>query len=183
MLGVALVGLAEAYGYDASGCDTSKWATAYARERGLDVRTGAIDELMMSSASFDVVVLNHALEHISQPLLVLTELHRILKPGGVLAVGVRNFECLFSKQLHLRWAGLLPDQHIWHFTQNSLQRLLVHASFQVQSIGVAPYVHRHANPVKDFALRAVSEIAYRTHTSDNLIAIAPKEHVEHADEL
>jgi SAM-dependent methyltransferase len=38
----------------------------------------------VESDRFDVVVFNQGLEHMSEPVAVLTELHRVLKPGGVM---------------------------------------------------------------------------------------------------
>jgi ubiquinone/menaquinone biosynthesis C-methylase UbiE len=66
---------------------------AYARERDVsNVRfeTGNIYDLAFPSASFDAVFAHAILYHLKTPGSALTELHRILKPGGV--VGIRDLD-------------------------------------------------------------------------------------------
>jgi 2-polyprenyl-3-methyl-5-hydroxy-6-metoxy-1,4-benzoquinol methylase len=118
-----LVAAANAAGYQARGCDVAAWATEYARAQGQEVATGPVEEIGYGAASFDIVVANHTLEHIGEPLPFLQELHRTLAGDGLLAVGVPNFGSLFSVMMRSRWAGLLPDQHYWHFSVATLARL------------------------------------------------------------
>ncbi len=169
-----LIAAANDRGYQGSGCDVSQWATNYARSLGLDVHTGRIDELEYPTASYDVVVLNHTLEHIAELRVFLQELHRILADDGILVVGVPNFGGLFSTLMRSRWAGLLPDQHYWHFTAGTLRQLLTVAGFSVKKIYVEPHIHRHQHLVKNIALRALSQLATWTRSSDDLLAIACK---------
>ena len=51
---------------------------------GLDVREMDFSALDFEDAQFDLVWCRHALEHSIFPFFMLSELHRILKPGGVL---------------------------------------------------------------------------------------------------
>lgn len=65
----------------------------YARERGLsNVRfeTGNIYDLPFSSNNFDAVFAHAILYHLKTPRKALTELYRILKPGGV--IGIRDLD-------------------------------------------------------------------------------------------
>lgn len=41
--------------------------------------------------SFDVIEASHVLEHLDRPFVVMKELHRILKPGGLLHLKVPHF--------------------------------------------------------------------------------------------
>ncbi|MXQ11367.1 class I SAM-dependent methyltransferase [Microvirga makkahensis] len=83
----AIVDLGLSQGLDIFGVDTfdgiyTRW---YERlpER-LKGRISRIDgSLPYETASFDVVVANQVLEHISEPATVLPEIRRVLKPGGV----------------------------------------------------------------------------------------------------
>ena len=55
--------------------------------RGEDQPTWIGDLMHMSEvpdARFDTVVCNQVLEHVRSPLRALSEMHRVLKPGGVL---------------------------------------------------------------------------------------------------
>jgi SAM-dependent methyltransferase len=44
--------------------------------------------------SFDLVLMNHALEHVSDVVAVMGELHRIVKPGGRVVIQVPYFRCV-----------------------------------------------------------------------------------------
>jgi ubiquinone/menaquinone biosynthesis C-methylase UbiE len=66
---------------------------AYAREREVsNVRfeTGNIYDLPFASNTFDAVFAHAILYHLKTPNKALTELHRILKPGGV--IGIRDLD-------------------------------------------------------------------------------------------
>jgi ubiquinone/menaquinone biosynthesis C-methylase UbiE len=58
------------------------------REKGFDVREMDFSFLDFPDASFDLVWCRHAIEHSVFPFFTLSELHRILKPGGVLYLEV-----------------------------------------------------------------------------------------------
>ncbi len=53
-----------------------------ARHRGLNVSLGAAAQLPIASATADVVSTFSVLHHLYDPSAVMSEIHRILKPGG-----------------------------------------------------------------------------------------------------
>ncbi|MDX6215137.1 MAG: hypothetical protein QOG99_721 [Frankiales bacterium] len=67
----------------------------------------------ISSASFDIVVCTEVLEHTRQPFDAVTEILRLLSPGGQLLLTVP-----FNFRIH----GPLPD--CWRFTEHGLRELL-----------------------------------------------------------
>jgi SAM-dependent methyltransferase len=167
-----LLAVAQARGYTVSGCDISPWATEYARNQGFDVRTGALDQLHYADGSFDIVVASHTLEHVPKPLPFLGEIRRILAPGGLLVIAVPNFGSLMAQALRTRWAGLLPDQHLWHFTPSTLSGLLTRGGFRTLRITSDPYLHRHPNRIKDAALVTLSGLGSLIGRSDYMTAYA-----------
>lgn len=67
-------------------CDyrTSDWEhSPHAGGRTADV-IGSLEALPVEDASFDAVMTTQVLEHVRDPLAVLRELHRIVRPGGSL---------------------------------------------------------------------------------------------------
>ena len=50
--------------------------------------------------TFDEIVAFHILEHLDKPFLIMKELHRILKPGGLLHIKVPHFSRGFSHAEH-----------------------------------------------------------------------------------
>jgi SAM-dependent methyltransferase len=65
-----------------------------ARETGHYVMAmGNLDVgLPYAEDTFDIVVASHVLEHIDKPEKGIMELHRVLKPGGIIIVGVPIYD-------------------------------------------------------------------------------------------
>jgi SAM-dependent methyltransferase len=50
--------------------------------------------------SFDLIEIFHVLEHLDKPFIIMREMHRILRPGGVLHVKVPHFSRGFTHAEH-----------------------------------------------------------------------------------
>lgn len=170
-----LLQVAQERGYEVAGCDISAWATDYARRARYDVRTGALDELRYKDHSFDIVVASHTLEHVPAPVPFLQEIQRILHDDGLLVIAVPNFASVMAQTLRSRWAGLLPDQHLWHFTPRTLRAMLGRAGFNTLRVTSDPYLHRHPNVLKDGVLVTMSGFGSLIGRSDYMTAYAVKQ--------
>jgi 2-polyprenyl-3-methyl-5-hydroxy-6-metoxy-1,4-benzoquinol methylase len=121
-------------GFDVRGVEPSAWATAYARrEFGLDVWHGSLEEAPLEPASFDVVVLADAIEHLSDPRAALKKLYRLLKPGGRLLLLTPDAGSLMARLAGVHWWGLLDD-HYHYFDRRTLRRLLEDEGFTVERV-------------------------------------------------
>ena len=117
-------------GFVVYGVELSDWAAKFAREKkGLNVFTGSLKDAKLLPESFDVVVLNHVLEHVLEPCALLEEIHRILKKDGILVIGVPNFGTIMAKLQKDKWQSIRPEEHIWHFTPKTLWQTVTHAGF------------------------------------------------------
>lgn len=72
------------------GVEPAPAAAAAAREAGLDVRQGFLADLALPAASFDLITLFEVVEHLREPLPLLKECHRLLRPGGVVFIKTGN---------------------------------------------------------------------------------------------
>lgn len=153
-------------GWIAEGVDTDPAAVDKARERGVAVRLGTLDQQGFADGSFDVVFASHVIEHVPHPAELIGECHRILATGGQLVLVTPNALSLGHRKLGDRWRGLEPPRHLQIFTPDSLATVARQAGFaapEVRTIArMAETIHRQSgrprNPQSAFAgLRSRAE--------------------------
>ncbi len=116
----------------AIGIEAHTGHAAFAREqKGLDVRAGLLHEIapQLTPASFDLVVMNHVLEHTLSPTEVLETIHQLFKPGGHLVIEVPNVEAPGS-----RLGNFFHVAHNYAFSPLTLQRLARKCGFEALRI-------------------------------------------------
>jgi 2-polyprenyl-3-methyl-5-hydroxy-6-metoxy-1,4-benzoquinol methylase len=125
-----LLEVARDMGFDVHGLDISAYAAgkAGAHFPGRIFR-GQLAEAGYADASFDVVTMTDLLEHISDPMALLAEVKRILKPGGLLFIITPNTDSLTRKVLGRRWFQF-KHEHVIYWNRGSLLRLLREFSLQ-----------------------------------------------------
>jgi SAM-dependent methyltransferase len=84
--------------------------------------------LPYADESFDAALLIGVLDHLAAPRPVAAELHRILRPGGVLLATAPN---LSYWRRRLRRALQGPDRRIRSFSPDALERILLQAGFSL----------------------------------------------------
>lgn len=89
------------------GVDINPRLVEYCRGLGLDARPMQPDTLPFRDASVDSVLLDNVIEHIADPAPLVGEIRRILKPQGILLVGIPGVRGWHSDPDH----KVLYDQH------------------------------------------------------------------------
>ena len=125
---------AQQAGDQAVGQDVNPAAAASARRAGLDVRLGELGEAGFGPQSFDAVRLWHVLEHVEAPLALLRSARPLLRPSGVLIVGVPDFDSPARRMFGAQWAALQLPFHRHHFNRKTLRQALTASGFQVRSL-------------------------------------------------
>lgn len=101
------------------------------KKRGIKVIKTTFEKAKLPKNYFDVVIINHTLEHVLDPLEVVKKIKSILKNGGIVYIDVPNFGSLSSQIMTKSWPLLLPDEHVHHFTAKSLKKLVEKAGLEV----------------------------------------------------
>ncbi len=90
-----------------------------------------LEEADIPDESFDVVLLNHVVEHLENPLGTLREINRVLKPNGHFVVETPRYDTLMFKLLGKRERSLNCEGHIYFFTTETLKNLYEAAGFKM----------------------------------------------------
>lgn len=79
----------------------------------------------------DVVTLMHVLEHVHEPHGFLGAIRSMLAPDGLLFIEVPHFGSAFAKRDPVAWTGSALSDHVLHYTEASIARLLGDCGFRV----------------------------------------------------
>lgn len=117
-------------GWKTFGVEPNPSALKRAQEKGISLESelGAFVDQKM-----DVVTLWHVLEHIPNLEETIETLSKIVKPGGTLIIAVPNYKSYDAKHYGEFWAAYDVPRHIWHFSQNSIEKLFK-AHFKLEDI-------------------------------------------------
>lgn len=121
-------------GWGVEGVDTDPVTLEVAKSRGLQVRLGSLQSQGYTGNSFDAVTLNHVIEHVHHPLSLVSECHRVLRPGGLLAIITPNIKSLGHVLFKANWRGLEPPRHLHIFSPESLLNLTERTGFRVRTL-------------------------------------------------
>lgn len=121
-------------GWDVEGVEVSPLGCKMARAAGLTIYQGELAEAARPPASYDVVRIWHTLEHVPDPRAVLDEVVRILKPGGLVLIGVPNAGGWMARIWRSLWFDLDVPRHLWHFKAPILRHLAEDAGLHVVAL-------------------------------------------------
>ncbi len=86
--------------------------------------TGSIFALPFPDAAFDCVICSEVIEHVPRDPSPLSELARVLAPGGRMVVSTPDYGTLLWPKIELAYKRLHPqgyaDEHITHYTRDGL---------------------------------------------------------------
>jgi len=122
-------------GWQVQGVDFDPEAVQIARKKGLEVRLGSLEAQAFPRDSFDAITMSHLIEHVHDPLSLLRECRRILRPSGRLALVTPNINSAGHRIYGSSWFHLDPPRHLRIFNIGSLTTLLQKAGFQTTKIG------------------------------------------------
>jgi len=150
-------------GFEVQGCDMSRDVCVRVEStRGFPMHCGPLTDLS-TSASFDAVVMNHVVEHVSDPVSLLAQAERLLTPHGVLHIAVPN---VGSWEANLSgWTSYLP-YHLVYFNRPSLERAVGRAG--LRSLRTFTY-----EPFSGWFLALLRTLTQRGRATDEPVTAGP----------
>jgi SAM-dependent methyltransferase len=132
------------------GVEPSESFAAYARRETSCTTYPHLDDLFATGeADFDLVVLNHVLEHMDNPVELLRRLSGLLSPGGKLYVDVPDADRYeMPESLHIA--------HLFHFSERTLVAAMGRAGLRIVA------TTRHEPPHHPSSVWCVVDLAAAT---------------------
>jgi SAM-dependent methyltransferase len=124
----------QALGWQVEGVEPDPRAAEAARTKGVPVRVGTLEPQGFPANHFDAVHSAHVLEHVHDPLRLLRESYRILKPGGTLITITPNVESWGHRQFGSSWLILDPPRHLVLFSRLTLRQAAEQAGFKIKRL-------------------------------------------------
>lgn len=110
------------FGFTVIGIEPLISGTRSLAKSGLMAYQGTLSDLALPSSSIEAIGIFDVIEHLEDPSDVLTEIRRVLKPGGVLIITVPANQWLFSD-------FDISIGHYRRYSRKSLRKLLVDHGF------------------------------------------------------
>ena len=118
---------ARAAGMPVFGIEPNRKAALIARQDGLDVFCGTLEEFS-ADRTYDVIALFHVLEHFEDPRSSLKKIYATLNPGGLLVLEVPNIASYPARKNGKDWT-YINDEHVSYFSPDTIEKLLVSVGF------------------------------------------------------
>ncbi len=130
---------AQDQGIAAEGVEISSWACEEARRtHGIEIFEGDLlrDDLPLRS-HYDVIVMNHVLEHLLDPLAYLDAIRTLLAPDGLLVIEIPQqfinpIDLIYRAAGHHRPYNLASLHHPYFYTASSALRLMEMGGFRAE---------------------------------------------------
>ncbi len=134
-------------GMQMTGVELGAETAQRARQRGLDVRTGTLEQHFdaLSDERFDLITFWDVLEHLPDPRHALSLAARLLAPGGAVAATFPNAEGWYPRATYRLLARRLgvweyPELpvHLYDFSPTTARRLLERSGLELQKLKTIP---------------------------------------------
>ncbi len=121
-------------GWSVCGVDPDPAAARKGRSQGLQILVGTVSDVP-DTTRYDVITLNHVVEHVPDPIALLRECRRRLRPQtGTLVITTPNIKSLGHWWFKRYWRGLEVPRHLVLFSPAAMADCVVRSGLRVRTI-------------------------------------------------
>ena len=141
-----------------SGCDYNAGMIAEGKLRGLDLMVGGV-ECFKNKPKADIVILNHVLEHVTEPIELLKNIRDIMEDDGCLYIDIPSIESVrHGRYYAYKLSVCFMNAHVWYFSQNTLRYVVNCAGLDCKVIGHGTFLVSKTSNFRD--IKAVDKDEY-----------------------
>ncbi len=118
-------------GWEVQGTELAEEPACRARQAGIPVLLGEIQEGQFGEGSLDLVTLWHVIEHLRDPAGMLQRISLMVGRKGLVALSTPNVVSTQARVFRERWFHLDPPRHLYLFSPETLDRLMAQAGFRM----------------------------------------------------
>ncbi len=145
-----ILNIAQQLGWNVTGLEIDPNAVKAAQIRGLNVLQGDYRNLKNMANEFDCVICSHVLEHVHEPLALITLLVQALKPGGSLLLSLPNATSHVRTEFKENWRGLEAPRHVAIPKKTKLIEILsLRNKFSITSVDILNMTIIESNRIKN----------------------------------
>jgi 2-polyprenyl-3-methyl-5-hydroxy-6-metoxy-1,4-benzoquinol methylase len=105
-----------------------------AKKYELNIEKKDLIKYKEKKAYFDIITMNHVLEHVNNPKEVIQKINFLLKSQGLFIIGVPNTNSLASAIFGKNWHQLDIPRHLFDYSNKNLRSLLEKNGFKILKI-------------------------------------------------
>lgn len=117
--------------WDKFGIEISRFASNYA-SKFANIHNGTLEDFKESG--FDVIVMNHVIEHLEDPIAAIKKIRSLLKPSGIFIIGTPDFDSGAARRYGSNFRLLHDPTHISLFSCDSMHRCLRENGFKICNV-------------------------------------------------
>ena len=122
------------YNMNCYGVEPNDFDKKNAKKHKLKIFHGTLTQAKYQENYFDLITINHVLEHVNNPTRILKELRRILKPNGTIIIRVPQIDSLAHQLFKEYWVHLDIPRHLYHYSTTTLKKYAKKTGFKIENI-------------------------------------------------
>ncbi len=160
-------------GLKAEGQEIDKQLTKALRKKGFKIHNTEVKKI---NSKYDLITMNHVLEHVDKLYEFMNHVNKILKKDGYFMIGVPYIYGIFPFIQRTSWYGQGFGQHLNFFSIKSIKKLLEDHNFDIIKIEILTMNHVPVRIPKLIRKAAIFilKIIVSLNLGDNIFIVAKK---------